>query len=100
MKREKRTCCFPSLRIAPGGFEPPFSDPKSDVLPLDEGAPTTKNNLLDHVNRNNVNRGPRLDDSRVVQVGREQPAHALLEDTEDRRDADLDSRCSDSRDRV
>ena len=24
--------------IAPGGFEPPFSDPKSDVLPLDEGA--------------------------------------------------------------
>ncbi len=26
------------LPIAPGGFEPPFSDPKSDVLPLDEGA--------------------------------------------------------------
>ena len=24
--------------IAPGGFEPQFSDPKSDVLPLDEGA--------------------------------------------------------------
>ena len=23
--------------IGPGGFEPPFSDPKSDVLPLDEG---------------------------------------------------------------
>ena len=27
-----------AMRIAPGGFEPPFSDPKSDVLPLDEGA--------------------------------------------------------------
>lgn len=25
-------------RIAPGGFEPPFSGPKPDVLPLDEGA--------------------------------------------------------------
>lgn len=25
-------------QIAPGGFEPPFSDPKTDVLPLDEGA--------------------------------------------------------------
>src|SRR5262249_20640099 len=24
--------------IAPGGFETPLSDPKSDVLPLDEGA--------------------------------------------------------------
>ena len=29
-------------RIAPGGFEPPFSDPKSDVLPLDEGAKPRK----------------------------------------------------------
>ena len=27
-----------AVAIAPGGFEPPFSDPKSDVLPLDEGA--------------------------------------------------------------
>src|SRR5689334_15835495 len=25
-------------KVAPGGFEPPFSDPKTDVLPLDEGA--------------------------------------------------------------
>jgi hypothetical protein len=32
----------PASRIAPGGFEPPFSDPKSDVLPLDEGAATSK----------------------------------------------------------
>jgi hypothetical protein len=24
--------------IAPGGFEPPLPDPKTDVLPLDEGA--------------------------------------------------------------
>lgn len=29
---------FREFAIAPGGFEPPFSDPKSDVLPLDEGA--------------------------------------------------------------
>ncbi len=28
--------------IAPGGFEPPFSDPKTDVLPLDEGAEGVK----------------------------------------------------------
>jgi hypothetical protein len=36
------SCLLPavssSCTIAPGGFEPPFSDPKSDVLPLDEGA--------------------------------------------------------------
>ena len=30
--------------IGPGGFEPPFSDPKSDVLPLDEG-PATRSKL-------------------------------------------------------
>ncbi len=29
---------IPSIQIAPGGFEPPFSESKSDVLPLDEGA--------------------------------------------------------------
>src|SRR3954470_22315708 len=29
---------IPAVMVAPGGFEPPFSDPKTDVLPLDEGA--------------------------------------------------------------
>src|SRR5262245_12485436 len=32
----------PAVQVAPGGFEPPFSDPKSDVLPLDEGAASPK----------------------------------------------------------
>ena len=31
-------CVVLEATIAPGGFEPPFSDPKTDVLPLDEGA--------------------------------------------------------------
>src|SRR5256885_13702504 len=35
----------PNAAIAPGGFEPPFSDPKSDVLPLDEGAASLKRAL-------------------------------------------------------
>jgi hypothetical protein len=39
-------------KIAPGGFEPPFSDPKSDVLPLDEGAKPLK--LVDLTNSFNA----------------------------------------------
>src|SRR6185312_14974258 len=42
-RRERR-------KIAPGGFEPPFSDPKSDVLPLDEGA-ANRSNLHDCCDR-------------------------------------------------
>jgi hypothetical protein len=37
-KREAGSGKLRASRVAPGGFEPPFSDPKSDVLPLDEGA--------------------------------------------------------------
>jgi hypothetical protein len=28
-------------RVGPGGFEPPLPDPKSGVLPLDEGPPNS-----------------------------------------------------------
>src|SRR5690348_18304360 len=41
---------YTTSRIAPGGFEPPFSDPKSDVLPLDEGA-ANRSNLHDRCDR-------------------------------------------------
>src|SRR5512145_2803067 len=40
-------------QVAPGGFEPPFSDPKSDVLPLDEGAEDGSANLMGEDDRLN-----------------------------------------------
>ncbi len=69
--------------IAPGGFEPPFSDPKTDVLPLDEGAGADK--LLYAERLNNIDRGRRAANADAVfrrnlgEIGRP------VENPEDRR---------------
>ena len=63
------------LPIAPGGFEPPFSDPKSDVLPLDEGADVLARELtklFQHFDLNNSRAEPGADHGKVqseVRVG-------------------------------
>lgn len=65
-----------SVPIGPGGFEPPFADPKSAVLPLDEGpAQQSKpRKLVVHTHRLNVARRRRfeqLDRARGIVRGRQ-----------------------------
>ena len=69
--------------IAPGGFEPPFSDPKTDVLPLDEGAGRLN---LSHPHRlNNVDRSLCSRDLGAVFLGDFRKVRRSIEYAENRR---------------